>query len=205
MIYAGIQSHTTLRWIYGNHDTDKQLWFDNLFKSPWVSSCLHAKVERLGGLNIAGLGGVFREKIWHPKKGICYATRSGWKAKHNTKRFMQGYLRDKRKHESTIWPEDYAQLLELNSDILVLHEAPSCHKHGVKALDDLAAALGVRLIVHGHHHQFYTSVLDNGIAVVGLGLAQIAHMNVEDFCSAKNSKEIFKAFEFIKNKGDKLP
>ncbi|MFH0131890.1 antitoxin Xre/MbcA/ParS toxin-binding domain-containing protein [Variovorax sp. VaC1] len=33
------------------------------------------------------------------------------------------------------------------------HEAPAVHPHGWKAIDELAEALGVQLVVHGHHHQ----------------------------------------------------
>jgi len=54
----------------------------------------------------------------------------------------------------------------------VTHEAPSCHRHGYAVIDDLAAAGGAKLIVHGHHHDSYTATLPNGIPVRGLGLAE---------------------------------
>lgn len=155
----------------------------------------------LGGLRVAGLGGIFRPKIWHPNSRVIYAKRSDWNIKHQDKRFAQ--LR--RKNESTIWYEDYEYLSTKKADVLVSHEAPSCHRYGVKALDDLAASLGARLIVHGHHHDCYTDTLSNGISVVGLGLAQIAYMDVETFRLAKSNNEIFSAFEFINNaKGGEL-
>lgn len=37
-------------------------------------------------------------------------------------------------------------------DILVTHEAPSCHPQGFKAIDDLARAMRVQKAYHGHHH-----------------------------------------------------
>jgi sugar phosphate isomerase/epimerase len=58
------------------------------------------------------------------------------------------------RHHSTIFPDDYQQLLRSGpADILVTHEAPAAHQHGWQAIDELAEALGVQLVVHGHHHQ----------------------------------------------------
>ncbi|MDQ6991859.1 MAG: hypothetical protein Q9M31_00150 [Mariprofundus sp.] len=78
----------------------------------------------------------------------------------------------------------------------MLHEAPDCHRHGVKALSELGALLGVRLIVHGHHHTQYTAVLDSGIAVVGLELAQVATLDIDLFTEAQSVKEITAVFYF---------
>jgi len=147
-------------------------------------------------VRIAGLGGVFRGKIWNPTLPPRYQTRKAWQSIHSHKRFAQVYEASKRKHESSIWPEDYDCLAMLHADVLVLHEAPTSDRYGHQALDDLAARLGVRLIVHGHHHRCYTNTLTNGIAVVGLGLAQLATLNVEAFAKANSPDEIFSAFEF---------
>lgn len=38
------------------------------------------------------------------------------------------------------------------ADILVCHEAPSCHPYGYSEIDELAQAMGVKMVVHGHHH-----------------------------------------------------
>lgn len=38
------------------------------------------------------------------------------------------------------------------ADILVTHEAPSCHPFGYSEIDELAQAMGARMVVHGHHH-----------------------------------------------------
>ncbi|WP_394481433.1 antitoxin Xre/MbcA/ParS toxin-binding domain-containing protein [Variovorax sp. VaC1] len=55
---------------------------------------------------------------------------------------------------AVIFPADYQQLLRSGpADFLVTHEAPAVHPHGWKAIDELAEALGVQLVVHGHHHQ----------------------------------------------------
>lgn len=39
--------------------------------------------------------------------------------------------------------------------------------------DDLAEVLGVKTIIHGHHHQDYRATLGNGIKVVGLAKAGV--------------------------------
>lgn len=59
------------------------------------------------------------------------------------------------------------------ADILVTHEAPSCHPYGFTAIDKLARALGVTRLFHGHHHdgrnyQAFEGVL--GFRAFGVGL-----------------------------------
>ena len=66
------------------------------------------------------------------------------------------------------------------ADILVAHEAPSTHQHGFAALVDLARALRVRLVVHGHHHTSLAGVTADGIAVIGLGKAEVLRLRAED-------------------------
>jgi predicted phosphodiesterase len=56
------------------------------------------------------------------------------------------------KHYSSIFWNVYADLWEQQADVLVTHEAPSCHPHGFSAIDELAQAMGVRTLFHGHHH-----------------------------------------------------
>ena len=57
-----------------------------------------------------------------------------------------------RRHRSTIFPAEYQALSKQRADVLVTHEAPSCHPHGFAALDELGKHLGVRQAFHGHHH-----------------------------------------------------
>ncbi len=51
------------------------------------------------------------------------------------------------------------------------HEAPSSHPAGSSALDALARAMGVRLIVHGHHHVNYLATAPDGLQVLGVASA----------------------------------
>lgn len=55
-------------WIPGNHDTDQVHHYDNVFGSTLDDHNLHGRVVDIAGVRIAGLGGVFREKIWNPWK-----------------------------------------------------------------------------------------------------------------------------------------
>ena len=77
-----------------------------------------------------------------------------------------------RKHRDTIFYEDHETLGQLRADILVTHEAPSCHPNGFVAIDELARRMGVRLIVHGHHHVSYEGRTTDGIPVRGLAQAE---------------------------------
>lgn len=67
-------------WIHGNHDCDRIEWYDHLFCSSLADRCLHARVVDVGGLRVAGLGGVFRQKVWHPDSGVRVRSREDYLA-----------------------------------------------------------------------------------------------------------------------------
>jgi hypothetical protein len=123
------------------------------------------------GVRIAGLPGVFKPRIWHPADAApSFWTRAAFLASLRPGEAWRDGL--PLFHRDTIFPEDFDHLATLGCDILVTHEAPSCHPHGFAVIDVLAKTCGARLIVHGHHHQSYTAFLSNGIGVRGLGLAE---------------------------------
>lgn len=158
-------------WIHGNHDMDQVHWYDRLHDSELADRCLNARVVEANGVRIAGLGGVFREKIWHPETGVQFRTRNDFmRSIGRRERWRDGLPR---KHRASIWFEDYERLFDQRADILVLHEAPSSHRYGFAVLDELARAMRVSLVVHGHHHEDYDSVLPSGIRVIGVGLAGV--------------------------------
>jgi len=70
-----------------------------------------------------------------------------------------------------IWPEDVERLAAEKADILVTHEAPSSHRSGAAVLDDLARAMGARLVVHGHHHTSYRATAPDGLQAQGVAAA----------------------------------
>lgn len=146
---------TEIYWIPGNHDTDSDVDYDNLWGSEFAGRNLHGRVVEIAGYKVAGLGGIFRSKIWDPRRPVKEAAFPSSDAMRRTMKREERW-RDgiSRKHRSSIFPDDFQRLLRSGSaDILVTHEAPEAHPHGWQAIDELAEALGVQLVVHGHHHQ----------------------------------------------------
>lgn len=146
---------TEVWFIHGNHDTDSDADYDNLWGSELADRNLHGRIVEIAGYRIAGLGGVFRGKIWDPRRPLEEAAFVSTGALGRSMR-PEARWRDgiSRRHWSSIFPADYQQLLRSGSaDILVTHEAPAAHAHGWRAIDELAEMLGVQLVVHGHHHR----------------------------------------------------
>ena len=147
---APIRDHVW--WIPGNHDTDTDLAWRNLWGSALADRNLHGRVTELpDGTRIAGLGGVFRGSVWMPSESeIRFRSR----AEHTKKTPRQDRWGDgpHRKHWSSIYPAEFDRLAQLRADVLVTHEAPGYHPHGFEILDTLATKLGVKVSVHGHHH-----------------------------------------------------
>jgi len=138
-------------YILGNHDTDREEALLN--HEGLTGGDLNGRVREVAGVRIAGLAGVFREKIWHPAGEVQWACRADLAArtpKHT--RFRGG---PPLRQWSSIWWEDYAALQGETADVLVSHEAPESHRHGFRAVGDLARALGVHTVFHGHHHEDY--------------------------------------------------
>lgn len=156
-----------VRWIMGNRDTETAAAYDNLTGS---GGDLGLRVATVGGVRIAGLPGVFKPRVWLPGEPPRFLTRSAFQQELRPGEAWRGGL--PLFHRDTIFPEDFDLLQGFRCDVLVSHEAPSSHPHGFAAIDALAETCGVRLIVHGHHHQSYAATLPNGIAVRGLGLAE---------------------------------
>ena len=176
-----------LWWIVGNHDTDSEQYHDNLFNSDLADRNLGNRVIEVDGVRIAGLGGVFRGSIWHPRPNEgsteenppVYRTREDF-MRANARSLWRGGM--PRKQRSTIFPEDFEILAQQKADILVTHEAPSNHQFGFAVIDRLAERMGVHTIIHGHHHTDYDAVTDNGINVIGVakeGIYRLPRMCAE--------------------------
>jgi|LNAP01.1.fsa_nt_gb Icc-related predicted phosphoesterase len=152
---APILDKTEVWFIHGNHDTDSDADYDNLWGSELAHRNLHGRVVEIAGYQVAGLGGIFRDKIWNagrPIEEAAFASADALcRSMRPEVRWRDGIAR---RHRSSIFPEDYLQMfLGLAADILVTHEAPAVHLYGWRAIDELAEALGVQLVVHGHHHR----------------------------------------------------
>jgi len=146
-----ILHRTEVWWIHGNHDTDSDADYDHLFGSSLAGRNLHGRVVEVADVRIAGLGGIFRGQVWLAPDKPRYPSAEAYIALCGKGNRWRGGL--SRKHRSSIFPSDYDALMQEKADVLVTHEAPSCHPHGFQAIDDLADSLGVRVAYHGHHHE----------------------------------------------------
>jgi predicted phosphodiesterase len=176
LLDRGIEVH----WIFGNHDNDggPEMWANlaDPARNPRTApGALHGRVADINGIRVAGLGGTFRPRIWHPPDPPRLSRRAhlhaaiaesgeGWPDTHLAA--LAHSL-----GTAAIWPEDYDRLADQQADILVTHEAPASHPAGNAALDALARAMGVRLVVHGHHHVTYRAKAADGLAVMGIAAA----------------------------------
>ncbi len=160
-----------VHWILGNKDAETEAVFDNL-AVDFPEGDIGGRVIEVAGLRIAGLGGVFKPRIWDPSadQAPSFATRGEFLASLDAREHWRGGL--PLWHRDSIFPEDFASLAQHRFDALISHEAPSSHRHGFAAIDRLAEACGARLIVHGHHHELYGAKLANGIDVRGLAVAE---------------------------------
>lgn len=170
---AAILDKTEVWFIHGNHDADQDCWYDRLFSSKLAHRNLHGRVVKIAGMRVAGLGGVFRAKIWRPPAAPKFPSHHDLLSICGKgERWRSGIPR---KHHASIFWQHYKALWHQQADILVTHEAPSCHRYGFKEIDDLAEALGVKAVFHGHHHEQYTKSIVNGkILVHGVAKAGIS-------------------------------
>lgn len=171
-------------WISGNHDTDNAELWSHLVDSELADRCLDGRVVTLpDGTRLAGLGGVFREKIWQPPADPNYQSydawlnslQLGWSKRQGGKQPM--FASERFKHRSTIFHDRYQELACQRADILVTHEAPDFHRHGNEALTLLAIALNAKTTFHGHHHDrldYSQQAGELGMAAFGVGLRGIS-------------------------------
>jgi hypothetical protein len=150
-----------VHWIHGNHDNDggREMWANLTAteRNPLTASgSLHARVVDIDGVRIAGLGGTFRPRVWAPPSEPRLRQRH--QLGDDLRSLGPAYgpvQRAALSHSlitAAIWPEDIETLASQKADILVTHEAPTSHPSGSAVIDELARAMGARMIVHGHHH-----------------------------------------------------
>ena len=170
-------------FIHGNHDTDSDENWDNLWGSALAGRNIDGRTVALpDGTVIAALGGIFREEAWYPS----LPTEPRWRsrAEHVSATPQQDRWRGgtRRKHWSTIYPDDLDRLANLRAEVLITHEAPGYHRHGFGILDTLAQSLGVKATVHGHHHDRLDSSPhweQQGFKSFGVGLRSITAIDRE--------------------------
>ncbi|MEY3758794.1 MAG: metallophosphoesterase [Methylococcaceae bacterium] len=156
---------TEVWWIAGNHDFETPAKYNNLFNSAFSHRDLHLKVTEIAGLRIAGLGGVFLGRVWYPPQLPKWLGKQHF-LHHQSVNIQHSEM--SLKYKSAIWLDEFEALKTLEADILVSHEAPGSHRHGFRVIGDLAAAMGVKHIFHGHLHENYASTIKNNIKVRGV-------------------------------------
>lgn len=172
-----------LWFIHGNHDTDSDQNFSNVWESQLADRNLHGRVVELdSGIRLAGLGGVFRESVWYPSLPTEPRFRNREEHARATPLWEQWRGAVARKHRSSIYPDELDRLALLRADVLITHEAPGYHRNGFSILDTLAQSMGVKVTVHGHHHDRLDSSQHwerQGFASIGVGLRGITAIDSE--------------------------
>lgn len=168
-------------WIHGNHEHDAgpEMWANLAApeRNPLTSAgALHTRVIEIAGVRVAGLGGTFLPHVWSGNASPRLHRREHLAADLRVTRpdldspekaaAVSHFLAT-----TAIWPEDVDALSVQRADVLVTHEAPTSHPAGVSVLDDLARAMGARLIVHGHHHITSHAEANDGLRALSVGAA----------------------------------
>jgi len=169
---ASILPLTEVWWIHGNHDTDSDADYDNLFGSSLGDRNLDGRVVTIAGIRIAGLGGIFRRQVWMPPDAPRFVNEADYLTQCGKGNYWRGGL--PRRHRSTIFPQTYYALLGQRADVLVSHEAPACHPHGFRKIDELMDAMGVQRAFHGHHHESLAYHGNGSLRVFGLGACAVS-------------------------------
>lgn len=176
-------------FIYGNHDADSYDHWEMLHDSGDAVP-LHGQVVDMDGVKVAGLGGHFVGKVWYPPAEPLHMDQK--EALGGGSFRFRGGQRPAPKYLAAIYPDQVIRMESLRADILVTHEAPSCHPHGFEVLDGLARSLRAHRTFHGHHHDDRTKeyALQRerlGFDAVGLRLNQIKNgLGEEIFEGEKN-------------------
>lgn len=176
-------SERAVPWYFigGNHDADSPELVDRVWNENTIEHNVHGRVVTLpDGTRLAGLAGVFDEAVWYPDPA---AARGGAPAFRTRDQHTQVTPREDRwegsrhfKHRATIYPAELDSLADLQADVLVTHEAPGYHPNGFGILDLLALSMGVKVSVHGHHHDALDSSArweKQGFKSFGVGLRGI--------------------------------
>lgn len=136
-------------FVHGNHDADEHETWANL-QDCGDAVALHGRMVDLDGVMVAGLGGNFMGRVWTPPDWPAYATKAEATYRHPNL-VARGQDHAPCLH-AAIYKDELDAMSQERADILVTHEAFSCHPYGWEALDQLARDLQVARAFHGHTH-----------------------------------------------------
>ncbi len=168
-----IMGLTEIWWIAGNHDFESSSKYENLFHSRLADNGLHLKVTEIAGIRVAGLSGIFLGRVWYPPQPPKWQCKQHFLHSQTNTRQSELSL----KYKSAIWHDEFEALKTLKADILVTHEAPNSHRHGFSVISELAAAMGVKNIFHGHLHENYARIIRNNISVYGVANMAVSNLS----------------------------
>jgi len=176
---APIIGEVEIHWIAGNHDFDQDIYYKNLFDSALKSGDLNLKVVDINGIKIAGLAGIFKGKFWKEGEEPKFKNKQAWlnSQPSNVKKAVK--KKGMPLHVQTaIWFDELEYMKKnIQADILVSHEAPSCHRFGFSVIDELAEAIGAKHIIHGHHHEYYKAKINKGTLVTGVDIQGVINLD----------------------------
>lgn len=178
-----IMDLTQIWWIAGNHDFETPDKHRNLFQSALAERGLHLRVVNIAGVRIAGLSGIFLGRVWYPPREPKWTSKQHY---INSQRLPVRNGRMPLKYECAIWHDEFHAMAQLQADILVTHEAPGSHKYGFSVIGDLASAMGVKHIFHGHLHENYSKVIRRNIHVSGVANCTVADLAGNTLTNLKN-------------------
>lgn len=138
-----------ISYIFGNHDSDSYDHWEMLHDCG-NAIALHRQVMDMDGVKVGGLGGNFMGRVWNPPSNATYRNKEE-AMKPGPYQWRDGQRPNPSLH-AAIYPDDFEHLAKLRADILVTHEAPSCHPYGFPAIDELSRSMQVVRTFHGHHH-----------------------------------------------------
>lgn len=142
-------------FIHGNHDADSHEAWARLHDAGDAVP-LHGRVVDLDGVRVAGLGGNFLGRVWYPPEAPKISSRHAATYRHPNL-VRRGQIHAPSLH-GAIYKDELDTLAALQADVLVTHEAFSCHiDYGWEVLDQLARDLGVVRAFHGHTHDDRTA------------------------------------------------
>ena len=182
-----IERELPVYFVHGNHDSDSDVLAERVWDGPFASQNIHCRVVTLpDGTRLAGLGGIFRESVWHPLSDAAGRGAAGFVCREDHARATPRQERWRggppRRHLSTIYIEELMGLFDLRADVFVTHEAPGYHPHGIALLDNFARAMGAKVTVHGHHHDRLDSSAcweRQGFKSFGVGLRGITAIDID--------------------------
>lgn len=141
-------------FIPGNHDADSYEHWEMLHDAGDAIS-IHGQVMEMEGIRVAGLGGHFVGRVWMPPSAPLIQSRE--EALGGGAFRFRGGQRPSPTYLAAIYAAEVGRLSQQCADILVTHEAPSCHPYGHTELDMLARSLQAQRMFHGHHHDDRTA------------------------------------------------